>query len=102
MLFIPRRVVPRFAELTAEEVADLWQLAQRVGPKLQTHFGASALTYAVQDGAQAGQTVPHVHIHLLPRRVGDFERNDEVYDRVRLFLAVRLCSSRSRRCPRPD
>ncbi len=35
-----------------------------------------------QDGPQAGQTVPHVHIHVLPRRVGDFEKNDEIYDAI--------------------
>jgi bis(5'-adenosyl)-triphosphatase len=36
----------------------------------------------VQDGAAAGQTVPHVHIHILPRKFGDFEKNDEVYDKI--------------------
>jgi diadenosine tetraphosphate (Ap4A) HIT family hydrolase len=39
---------------------------------------ASSLTLAIQDGPAAGQTVPHVHIHVLPRRGGDFEKNDEV------------------------
>jgi bis(5'-adenosyl)-triphosphatase len=36
----------------------------------------------LQDGPAAGQTVPHVHIHVLPRRPGDFEKNDEVYDEL--------------------
>jgi bis(5'-adenosyl)-triphosphatase len=41
-----------------------------------TRFGFSAL----QDGSAAGQSVPHVHIHILPRRTTDFEgRNDDVY-----------------------
>ena len=35
-----------------------------------------------QDGPAAGQTVPHVHIHVLPRKPGDFEKNDEVYDEL--------------------
>ena len=35
-----------------------------------------------QDGPEAGQTVPHVHVHVLPRRAGDFENNDEVYDAI--------------------
>ena len=88
VLFIPRRVVRRAAELTSDEITDLWLLAHRCAPKLEAHFGASAVTFAVQDGAAAGQTVPHVHIHLLPRRLGDFERNDEVYDLVRVFHDV--------------
>jgi diadenosine tetraphosphate (Ap4A) HIT family hydrolase len=36
----------------------------------------------VQDGPAAGQTVPHVHVHCLPRRPGDLKRNDDVYDAI--------------------
>jgi diadenosine tetraphosphate (Ap4A) HIT family hydrolase len=79
VLVIPRRVVARFQDLTGEEVADLWCTAHALGPKLQTHFGADALTFAIQDGAAAGQSVAHVHIHILPRKGGDFLKNDDVY-----------------------
>ena len=51
-----------------EQVADLWQLAQRVGAAIQPHYGASSLTLAIQDGPEAGQTVSHVHVHVLPRK----------------------------------
>lgn len=40
--------------------------------------GGSALTVSVQDGAAAGQSVPHVHVHILPRREGDITPNDLV------------------------
>ena len=36
----------------------------------------------MQDGVHAGQSVPHVHIHVLPRRPGDFANNDDVYDAI--------------------
>lgn len=42
-------------------------LAQRVGSAIEPHFGAQSLTLAIQDGPSAGQTVPHVHVHVLPR-----------------------------------
>ena len=56
------------------------QTAQRVGVKVQAHYRGSSLTFTIQDGAQAGQTVPHVHVHVLPRTEGDFVPNDKVYD----------------------
>uniref|UniRef100_A0A251U8S1 Putative histidine triad (HIT) protein n=1 Tax=Helianthus annuus TaxID=4232 RepID=A0A251U8S1_HELAN len=34
------------------------------------------------DGPHAGQSVPHVHIHILPRKDGDFVNNDEIYDAI--------------------
>ena len=54
--------------MNADEVADLWQLAQRVGSKIEPHFNGTSLTFAIQDVPQAGQTIPHVHIHIIPRR----------------------------------
>jgi bis(5'-adenosyl)-triphosphatase len=39
----------------------------------------------LQDAPKAGQTVPHVHVHILPRKDGDFANNDEIYDEVLLF-----------------
>ncbi len=57
-------------------------LVQRVGRCVQRHYSADALTVTLQDGPAAGQTVPHVHVHVLPRRWGDFEPNDRVYDAV--------------------
>ncbi|MFS7964577.1 putative histidine triad (HIT) protein [Helianthus anomalus] len=35
-----------------------------------------------KDGPHAGQSVPHVHIHILPRKEGDFVNNDEIYDAI--------------------
>jgi diadenosine tetraphosphate (Ap4A) HIT family hydrolase len=80
VLVSPKRVVHRFADLSLEEVADLWTLSQRVGNAIEKHYNGSSLTLTIQDGPEAGQTVPHVHVHVLPRKSGDFEKNDEIYD----------------------
>ena len=39
-------------------------------------------TISIQDGPSAGQTVPHVHVHILPRSSGDFENNDDIYNEL--------------------
>ncbi|KAJ3684262.1 hypothetical protein LUZ61_013426 [Rhynchospora tenuis] len=80
VLVCPCREVKRFIDLTPEETSNLWITAQKVGAKLEQFHNASSLTLAIQDGPQAGQTVPHVHIHVIPRKSGDFEKNDEIYD----------------------
>nr|XP_047929661.1 bis(5'-adenosyl)-triphosphatase isoform X2 [Anser cygnoides] len=80
VLVCPLRPVERFRDLCPEEVADLFRMAQRVGNVVEKHFGATSLTISIQDGPEAGQTVKHVHVHVLPRRVGDFSRNDDVYE----------------------
>ncbi|KAL9229903.1 hypothetical protein vseg_005320 [Gypsophila vaccaria] len=82
VLVCPRREVKRFTDLTPEETCDLWLTAQKIGSQLEKYHKASSLTLAIQDGPQAGQTVPHVHIHILPRKGGDFEKNDEIYDAI--------------------
>ncbi|KAL5203800.1 hypothetical protein ABZP36_008671 [Zizania latifolia] len=77
-----QREVKRFADLSSDETSDLWVSAKEVGTRLEQYHNASSLTFAIQDGPQAGQTVPHVHIHVIPRKKGDFEKNDEIYDAI--------------------
>ncbi|KAF5374829.1 hypothetical protein D9758_000566 [Tetrapyrgos nigripes] len=81
VLVIPTRVVPRLADLNDSELASLMGSVQRVGKVVERAYGADALTIACQDGKAAGQSVGHVHFHILPRiSAGDrFSNNDEVY-----------------------
>mmetsp|Transcript_15753 Transcript_15753/g.37405 ORF Transcript_15753/g.37405 Transcript_15753/m.37405 type:complete len:200 (-) Transcript_15753:86-685(-) len=85
VLVVPRRVVARMADLTDAELCDLWRSTREIGAKVEAHYGAEASNVAVQDGLAAGQTVPHVHVHILPRARGDFERSDDVYDALEKF-----------------
>ncbi|KAJ3704275.1 hypothetical protein LUZ61_007980 [Rhynchospora tenuis] len=80
VLIIPRREVKRFTDLTNDEICDMWTTARLVGSRLEKYHDATSLTLNIQDGPEAGQSVPHVHIHVVPRKLGDFERNDDIYD----------------------
>jgi len=78
---MPNRIVPHLEDLSNEEYADLWSLVRTVQSVLKLAYEqTTAFNVAVQDGKAAGQSVPHVHVHILPRKGGDFERNDDVYD----------------------
>ncbi|CAO3571955.1 unnamed protein product [Mortierella alpina] len=82
VLVISRRSVPRFLDLNPEEVSDMFQAAQRIGRVIEKEYGSSSLTIACQDGPAAGQTVPHCHVHVIPRRLGDYKDNDDIYDDI--------------------
>lgn len=45
----------------------------------ELYHKTTSSTVTVQDGEQAGQTVRHVHCHVMPRRLGDFKQNDDIY-----------------------
>ncbi|KAK7387318.1 hypothetical protein VNO78_28036 [Psophocarpus tetragonolobus] len=82
VLICPKREVKRVADLTDDETTDLWLIAKKLGRQLETYHKASSLTFCIQDGPQAGQSVPHVHIHILPRKSDDYENNDDIYDDI--------------------
>ncbi|XP_069510517.1 bis(5'-adenosyl)-triphosphatase [Ambystoma mexicanum] len=82
VLVCPLRPAERFHDLRPEEVCDLFCTTQRVASAVETQYSGTSLTISVQDGPEAGQTVPHVHVHVLPRRAGDFARNDNIYEQL--------------------
>lgn len=83
VLVCPRRVVPRFTSLTPAEVTDLFSTVQRVSRVIERVYGAHALNIAIQDGRAAGQSVEHVHCHIIPRRDADMDAKgggDKLYE----------------------
>ncbi|WVO17994.1 hypothetical protein L204_105692 [Cryptococcus depauperatus] len=80
VLVVPKRIVPRLVDLNSSEVADLFLSVQRIGKVVEAVYEAQALTVSLQDGVAAGQSVPHVHIHLIPRHSTDYNgENDKIY-----------------------
>ncbi|MCM2310066.1 MAG: HIT family protein [Steroidobacteraceae bacterium] len=70
-LIIPRRHVASFFEATDTERADLMSLLTAARDELDREFRPAGYNIGINDGAAAGQTVSHLHIHLIPRYVGD-------------------------------
>ena len=82
MLVAPTRVVRKLHALSPPECASVFALVQRVQRMLEVRYDTRSSTVTVQCGPEAGQTVPHVHVHLLPRKQGDFADPDEIYKAV--------------------
>lgn len=70
-LIVPRRHVASFFEITDTECADLMSLLAEAHDDLDREFHPAGYNIGINDGAAAGQTVPHLHIHLIPRYEGD-------------------------------
>ena len=70
-LVIPKRHVGSFFELTAEEASEVMSLLRRAKSVLDNEFKPQGYNIGINDGVAAGQTVPHLHIHLIPRYSND-------------------------------
>jgi diadenosine tetraphosphate (Ap4A) HIT family hydrolase len=70
-LVIPKRHVASIFELPPEELAALWTQVATVRNVLAKKYSPDPFNIGVNDGPAAGQTVPHAHIHVIPRRKGD-------------------------------
>ncbi len=70
-LVIPRRHIASFFELEAEERIELMTLLEQAKKVLDSELQPDAYNVGINDGKHAGQTVAHLHIHLIPRYKGD-------------------------------
>jgi diadenosine tetraphosphate (Ap4A) HIT family hydrolase len=70
-LIIPRRHIGSFFELTPDERTALLALLDEAQSDLQRYHHPQGYNIGINDGSAAGQTVPHLHIHLIPRYTGD-------------------------------
>ncbi len=62
---------PSFFDLDPDERAALLEMVDVVRDALDDEFHPDGYNVGVNVGAAAGQTVPHVHVHVIPRYTGD-------------------------------
>ena len=71
LLLIPRRHVSNYFDLDPEEKEALWQLLDAAKAQLDRTHQPDGYNVGINCGPVAGQSVPHVHLHLMPRYAGD-------------------------------
>ena len=72
-LIIPKRHVDNFFDLSLREQTALFFVLNHVKNFLQKRFNPDGFNVGINIGEKAGQTIPHVHIHLIPRYSGDMK-----------------------------
>ncbi len=80
-LVIPRRHVETYFAATPEEHAELWRAVEEIKRSLDEELHPDGYNVGFNAGEAAGQTVMHLHIHVIPRFRGDVDdpsRHDEV------------------------
>ena len=70
-LVIPRRHVASYFDATPLEREAMLALLDAAMQQLQDEFGPAGYNIGINDGAAAGQTIGHLHMHLIPRYPGD-------------------------------
>lgn len=71
VLVVPTAHVATVEDLGAEEAAALFAEVRRLAGPVRRALGAAGSTIGVNNGPATGQTIPHVHVHIVPRRDGD-------------------------------
>jgi len=70
-LVVPLRHVESFFDTSAEERAAMFELLDAAKQMLQAEYAPAGFNIGINDGAAAGQTIRHLHMHLIPRYAGD-------------------------------
>jgi diadenosine tetraphosphate (Ap4A) HIT family hydrolase len=71
LLVMPVRHAETIDALTSEEWLALREMAVKLTAVLNEQFGAEGFNFAWNHGEDGGQSVPHFHLHILPRKKGD-------------------------------
>jgi len=70
-LIVPKRHIAGIFEGEPDEVAALWDALQQARTRLLREFSPDGFNIGINDGLAAGQTILHLHIHIIPRYKGD-------------------------------
>lgn len=73
MLFIPKRHVKDFFDITKEEREAIFELIDEGKKLLDKKYSPDSYNVGINCGEHAGQTIMHVHVHLIPRYIGDMK-----------------------------
>ena len=71
LLIVPNRHVPNYFDCTKQEISELWETVNFAKQMIEKDHKPDSYNIGINVSKVAGQSVPHTHIHLIPRYKGD-------------------------------
>ncbi len=72
-LIVPKRHVPNYFEITEDEITAMGKAIQKAKGQIDEEFGPDGYNIGMNCCEAGGQTVPHLHAHIIPRYIGDVD-----------------------------
>lgn len=81
-LIIPKSHVTSLLDLDEADIAEMVSFSQKCVRMLQKAFNTTGFNWTIQEGEEAGQTVRHLHLHLIPRKRNDLPHPGDWYPKL--------------------
>lgn len=70
-LVIPKSHYAKVQDMGEQDATAVFEITWKIAGAVEAGSQSSASTIAVHNGSEAGQEIPHVHVHIVPRKKGD-------------------------------
>ena len=81
-LVIPAKHVTSLFELSEEEISNFFSFSRKVTSFLCEVYESDAFDWSLQEGIEAGQSIEHLHLHIIPRKPGDMKEGEDWYGQL--------------------
>ena len=70
-LVIPKSHYAKVQQMSEQDAMAVFEIIWKLAGAVETGSQVNASTIAIHNGNEAGQEVPHVHVHIVPRKIDD-------------------------------
>jgi bis(5'-adenosyl)-triphosphatase len=78
-MIVPKRHIESIFGLNDDELAELFRFSREITHILMNVFGSDGFDWSLQESEAAGQSVSHLHLHIIPRKNFDLKRPGDWY-----------------------
>jgi histidine triad (HIT) family protein len=70
-LVITKNHYAKLQDVEFDQINQLFSLANKILPSIEKGTSVQSTLIAIHNGKDAGQEIPHLHVHIVPRKLGD-------------------------------